>query len=405
MDADQVNGNTFKRRTRVPDKPNHNISLWSMIKSFIGKDLTKIPLPVNFNEPLSMLQRFVFDFKCLDLTFTLLRFVEHFRSAEDYEYSELLDKAAQCHDPAEQFAYVAAFTMSTYSTTSERVAKPFNPLLGETFECDRTCDLGWKLVSEQVSHHPPMLALFCESKNGWKCSQELQLSSKFRGNNIMVVPSTFSRITFPATKTSFIFDRPSTSAYNLMFGKLYLEHSGEVTIVGEGKAKGWKCVLSYQSHSFFSKDQRSVKGTITDANGKVKMTLNAQWDDKMEMTANGNSTTIWRKRAPLSDAYLYYNFTIFASQLNEMEANIAPTDSRLRSDQRLMENGNWDASNREKLRLEEQQRERRRMNQEHKPLWFERSRDDTTGEMVWKYTGKYWQCKDAGSWKMCPKIF
>lgn len=55
---DQLNGNSTKqRRTRVPDRPDYNLSLWSILKSFIGKDLTKIPLPVNFNEPLSMLQR------------------------------------------------------------------------------------------------------------------------------------------------------------------------------------------------------------------------------------------------------------------------------------------------------------------------------------------------------------
>lgn len=55
---DQLNGNSTKqRRTRVPDRPDYNLSLWSVLKSFIGKDLTRIPLPVNFNEPLSMLQR------------------------------------------------------------------------------------------------------------------------------------------------------------------------------------------------------------------------------------------------------------------------------------------------------------------------------------------------------------
>jgi hypothetical protein len=53
---DRLNGNV-KRRTRIPDKPEFNLNLWSILKSFIGKDLTKIPLPVNWNEPLSMLQR------------------------------------------------------------------------------------------------------------------------------------------------------------------------------------------------------------------------------------------------------------------------------------------------------------------------------------------------------------
>ena len=47
-------------------------------------------------------------------------------------------------------AYVAAFTVSSYSTTAIRSAKPFNPLLGETFECDRSDDKGWKCITEQV---------------------------------------------------------------------------------------------------------------------------------------------------------------------------------------------------------------------------------------------------------------
>ena len=97
-----------QRRTQVPEKPNISFSLWSIMKNCIGKDLSKIPVPVNFSEPLSMLQRLV----------------------EDFEYSEILDKAAQCKDDCEQLAYVAAFTVSAYSTTAIRTGKPFNPLLG-----------------------------------------------------------------------------------------------------------------------------------------------------------------------------------------------------------------------------------------------------------------------------------
>ena len=97
----------------------------------------------------------------------------------------MLDKAAQCKDTCEQLAYVAAFTISSYSTTSNRTGKPFNPLLGETYECDRTDDLGWRCVSEQVSHHPPMAAQYCEGR-GWRCWQEFQMTSKFRGKYIQV---------------------------------------------------------------------------------------------------------------------------------------------------------------------------------------------------------------------------
>lgn len=33
-----------------------------------------------------------------------------------------------------------------------RTNKPFNPLLGETYECDRMSDLGWRAISEQASN-------------------------------------------------------------------------------------------------------------------------------------------------------------------------------------------------------------------------------------------------------------
>lgn len=35
-----------KRRCRIPDKPNHSMHIWSILKNCIGKDLSKIPMPV-----------------------------------------------------------------------------------------------------------------------------------------------------------------------------------------------------------------------------------------------------------------------------------------------------------------------------------------------------------------------
>lgn len=55
-----------------------------------------------------------------------------------------------------------------------------------------------------------------------------------------------------------------------------------------------------------------------------------------------------------------YYFSELALTLNEHEEGVAPTDSRLRPDQRLMEKGHWDEANTEKQRLEEKQRVSRR---------------------------------------------
>ena len=46
---------------------------------------------------------------------------------------------------------------------------------------------------------------------------------------------------------------------------------------------------------------------------------------------------------------LMYGFTEFVCSLNEMEEGMAPTDSRLRPDQRVMENGDFDKANAEKV--------------------------------------------------------
>lgn len=76
------------------------------------------------------------------------------RLSEDLEYYELLDKAAKCQSSLEQMCYVAAFTVSSYSTTVHRTGKPFNPLLGETFELDRLSECGYRSLCEQVRHIP-----------------------------------------------------------------------------------------------------------------------------------------------------------------------------------------------------------------------------------------------------------
>jgi hypothetical protein len=72
------------------------------------------------------------------------------RLCEELEYSDLLDKAAEYDDPFERMVYVAAFAVSSYASTYYREGhKPFNPLLGETYECIRE-DKGWRFIAEQV---------------------------------------------------------------------------------------------------------------------------------------------------------------------------------------------------------------------------------------------------------------
>ncbi|KAF9352866.1 hypothetical protein BGX34_011922, partial [Mortierella sp. NVP85] len=125
------------RRTVLPAPVSgEDISLLSILRKNVGKDLSTVAMPVSLNEPINVLQRL----------------------CEELEYSELLDKAAGLSDSLDRLIYVTAFAVSGYSTTQWRAArKPFNPLHGETFEYVSP-EKGFKFISEKVSHYPPIMA-------------------------------------------------------------------------------------------------------------------------------------------------------------------------------------------------------------------------------------------------------
>ncbi|XP_051279604.1 oxysterol-binding protein 2 isoform X5 [Dicentrarchus labrax] len=405
-----------QRRTHVPDKPNYSLNLWSIMKNCIGKELSKIPMPVNFNEPLSMLQRLT----------------------EDLEYHELLDKAARCDSSLEQMCLVAAFSVSSYSTTVHRTAKPFNPLLGETYELDRLEDFGYRSLCEQVSHHPPAAAHHVISQRGWTLWQEITIASKFRGKYLSIMPLGAIHLQFHSSGNHYVWRKVTSTVHNIIVGKLWIDQSGDIEIVNHRTKE--TCQLKFSPYSYFSRDvPRKVTGVVADSGGQAHYILSGTWDDKIESAniiqssrggsgSEGKQKTVyqtsspkllWKKYPLPENAENMYYFSALALTLNEQEDGVGLTDSRLRPDQRLMEEGRWDEANSEKQRLEEKQRAvRRRREAEasdalddgreyegYQPLWFQQRRDSVTGETNFVYKGGYWEAKERQDWSMCPDIF
>ena len=54
--------------------------------------------------------------------------------SEQMEYAELLDEANKTDDQGLALCYIMGFGVSSNAGTINRLKKPFNPLLGETFE-------------------------------------------------------------------------------------------------------------------------------------------------------------------------------------------------------------------------------------------------------------------------------
>lgn len=38
------------RRRTIPERPNYSLNLWSVMKNCVGRDLSKIPMPVSMSE-------------------------------------------------------------------------------------------------------------------------------------------------------------------------------------------------------------------------------------------------------------------------------------------------------------------------------------------------------------------
>ncbi|KAI2637838.1 oxysterol binding protein [Hypomontagnella submonticulosa] len=386
--------NGFRTRLKLDEDNRPRIGLWGILKSMIGKDMTKMTLPVSFNEPTSLL----------------------YRTGEDMEYADLLDMAADRTDSIERMLYVAAFASSEFASTIGRVAKPFNPLLGETFEYARP-DKGYRFFIEQVSHHPPIGAAYAESAK-WTYWGEAKVDSRFLGKSFDIyhLGTWFLRLrpTAGGKEDFFTWKKPKSQVVGIITGNPVVDNYGLVEIknwtTGETalldfKQRGWKASSAYQ-----------LSGKILDADGRPRISLGGRWNSKIyaRLTPGFEAPVEEPKdtRGSISDpsrAFMVweanprpegipFNLTPFVLTFNHIDDNlkkwIAPTDSRYRPDQRAMEDGEYDFAAAEKNRLEEAQRARRKVRQqtgeEFMPAWFEKTTCEVTGVEYWKFNGKYW---------------
>ena len=361
--------------------PGQKYNIWKIVKDSIGKELSKMAVPVYFNEPISFLQRF----------------------SEDLLYNDLLIKAGETKDQWLRLAYIACFAVSGYSVTSYRVMKPFNPLLGETFELVRD---GFKLISEQVSHHPPITALHCDhSKFTFWGSTEVKTS--FKGVFLLVHPAGLMHVLLKSTGEEFVWSKPNSSVHNIIFGKMYVDHHGVMEI--RNQQTGDVCKISMKKRGWFDGDPNKVEGGVYDSLGQVRYILSGKWSEFIDIknAFTGEEFTGWRIR-PFQEGFEWnYYFTDYTIQLNMppdmFTTPIPKTDSRYRPDQRALENGDLNTAVSEKLRVEEKQRTVRRemeaRGETWNPLWFHEVNDE------WVFAGRYWEEKDRGSFRPVPDIF
>ena len=376
----------YPKRTSLPVKKlDHGFNVWKVFKSAVGKDLSRFGVPVYFNEPISSLQKF----------------------CEPFQYAHLLNTAANEPNPYIRLAKSACFCIGQFVINNGRQAKFFNPLLYETYEYVDN-EQNFRYMSEQVSHHPAISAYYAEG-DGWNIFANTNSVIKFIITGRLEVNALGrTYITYENYNDVNSFTKPKVITRNLIIGTIDIDVEGKFEVTNE---MGDICEVDMIPST--SGQKGNLHGKIKDINGDVKFLLEGNWTDNIYIINNETKekTIIWRIIPSKGKEDFYYQpYTFDLNNLTEeMKKALPPTDSRFRPDQRLMEYQEIDKAGDEKHRLEEEQRARAKQYKKDgfipKPLYFDETYDDLTGELIYKYKGNYWDMRNNHQFENLPKIF
>lgn len=212
----------------------------------------------------------------------------------------------------------------------------------------------------------------------------------------------------------------TSSVIGIITGNPTVDNYGVMEI--RNHTTGEACTLDFKARGWKASSAYLVNGKVSDAAGKTRWSVGGHWNDKIyaRLTPGFEDAAVGPSKGASSSgglgndqAFLVwqanprptgipFNLTPFVVTLNAvpdaLRAVLAPTDTRLRPDQRAMEDGEYDFAASEKNRVEEKQRATRRRREaageEFVPRWFEKSKCETTGEEYWRFSGEYWRARE-----------
>eukprot|EP01132_Coremiostelium_polycephalum_P000805 gene805-1001_t len=364
------------------EPPEEKKKLWSKVSGLVGKDtMSLVSLPVYFFEPITVLQSQI----------------------EPLRFVDLINKACEMDNSMDRMCYITAFNIAVFSSYV-RTSKPFNPLLGETFEYI-PWDGSYRTFGEQVSHHPPIgvVETSCEKFN---LQQESWITTKFWGNSVDVFSHGQNHLYIPKYNDHYTWKVPSSCCHNIIIGKMWIEHHGMMTI--QNQSTGERASINFHKSGWFEGSSKKISGEILDSNGKVRYLVTGKWNEAIILTkldSNGvkmSDFTIWKKEIDPAEKENKWKHGTFIQSLNDLPADyekILPiTDSRLRSDRRYLQAQDNKLANREKNRIEEMERAKRKERDSSgktwNPVYFKKVLDKQFGYR-WLFNGQYWRERET----------
>jgi len=218
--------------------------LGKVVKQLSTAFLSKktVTLPLGIFEPRSMLEKV----------------------AVSFIYAPLfLEQAAQTMNKLEQFKLTVAFWVASLHT-NVFLYKPFNPILGETFQAYIQDS---PVYVEQISHHPPIC---CYQMYGeqYKIEGTYEFQGDVSANGLRAKNRGFPKVSFKNTNSNIIAYMPTFNVMGTMFGKQTFSLANKVVIVDIENQFYTEIEFNADS-GFWSKEKKSAKDSISSGIWKV----------------------------------------------------------------------------------------------------------------------------------------
>jgi len=353
----------------------------NIVKEMISAATQNKPAPVYFNEPLSICQK----------------------QCEKFLYLPLLNKVCEeSKNKSLQLGYIAAFIIGEIFLGLNRNLKPFNAIIGETYEYyDNKSQ--FRYYAEQVCHKPqitafigetPDFALYGDTKNSTsfkilKGAMELSFKNKVH-------------LYIKSTNEHFIFNRPNLMVKGFLKPPMHSDYNGTTIIENELFPEN-KAEIKFIEESWTNSELGLIDGKIYQGE-KIIYLIKGNWTNSIYLVDNNNKDNkIELIKLDKNQEYLKngndneYCLPTFCYNLNYMDKNLEESlpqnDSRFRKDIRLLEEKE-ETNEAQTFKEKYEEKQRKELNNaQHKILFFDEKIDEESGENYFIPNGKYWELK------------
>jgi len=296
IDWDALYGPDEEEETEVDMKSQGSVITHLLSQVRIGMDLTKIVLPTFILERRSLLEMY----------------------SDFFAHPDLFVSIADGQTPEDRMVTVLKWYLSSFHAgrRSSIAKKPYNPILGETFRCHWKLDdddkkeeapekesekasevdsdrkltdegpLPWcksddlVFVAEQVSHHPPITAFYCEHvKKRIAVNAHIYTKSSFLGMSVAVHNIGQGKLTLLDHNEEYVVSFPSGFARSILTVP-WVELGGKINI--NCPQTNYTAQIEFKCKQFFSSDVNKVTAEVCGPGQKKPfLKVDGEWNGKM----------------------------------------------------------------------------------------------------------------------------